>query len=443
MARTYKPLPKTKRPAKPLLKTLTIDHLDAHGKGVVRHKPVVFVQGALPAEVCEVEITNRKKRFWEGTVARVQQASEQRVVPFCPHFARCGGCQTQHAAQAAMGQWKQEAISAQLKRAVALEHIPWYARIEKQDRGYRRRARLAVDARNPQKVKLGFRSATTNAVLAIEQCGILMPELQALLLPLQMCLQQLDNPRAVGHAILFAADNGRQLTLRVTRTLGADDTARLYDFAEQQDVQVLLDQGDDNVRVMGDPAPKVYAPEAGLALHVQPDDFVQVNHEVNQAMVAQAMQWLELDPRDRVLDLFCGLGNFSLPLARRTERVLGIEGSTKMVQRAAQNARRNGIDNVEFVAADLRESATMALLARFDGNKLLLDPARDGALAVMPQIRDMELERIVYVSCNPVTFVRDCTVLLEQNYQLAKISLMDMFPQTAHTELMALFVRQV
>lgn len=443
MARTFKPAKPSRHAAQVTKATLSIDSVDAHGKGVAsKHQPVAFVEGGLPGEVCEVQVTQRKKRFWQSRVSKVLEPAPERRVPFCPHFAECGGCQTQHADPMAMSEWKQDAIDSQLKRMTGLASLPWQTPIRGEARGYRRRARLAVDARNKQKIKLGLRTAD-NRVFSLQQCGILAPQLQALLLPLQSLIQSMDAPQSVGHVLLFAADNGRQVTLRVVKTLGDTDASRLQVFAEQQNVQVLLDTGGQSHDIFGCAQPMFYTPESGVELHVQPDDFVQVNNGVNQAMVAQAMDWLAPDETDKVLDLFCGLGNFSLPLAKRTAAVLGIEGSTKMVQRARENAQRNGIQNLEFEAADLTHSQSLALISAFSSNKLLLDPARDGALEVMPLIAGMGLQKVVYVSCNPATFARDCAVLLDQNYHLAKISLMDMFPQTAHTELMALFVPQV
>ncbi|MCC2617784.1 23S rRNA (uracil(1939)-C(5))-methyltransferase RlmD [Aestuariibacter halophilus] len=445
MARVFKP---GKQPARNLPATVNhveIDHWDHRGVGVVPgHQPVLFVNGALPGERVDVRVDDRQKRLWRGHVSHIHSPSPDRITPVCPLFGRCGGCQLQHVDPERALVHKQSALTSLLQRQCALADVPWQAPLSGQPLAYRRKTRLAVDARRPDQRLLGFRGQSSKTVVDVDSCPILEPQLNALLLPLHRVLDDLKAPMAIGHISLLSGENRVQVSVRLTRTVGEADIALWREFAQQHECRVLLEHSDENHTVLGDDdAPMTYSPDGELHLTVTDSDFLQVNRQINQRMVAQAAHWLDLQPSDRLLDLYCGLGNFSLPLAGHCEQVLGIEGITTMVHRAHSNALKNGIDNARFDVADLSQPEQLAAPISDNGfNKVLLDPAREGAYETCQSLANSHHSHVLYVSCNPATFVRDARVLLDGPFTLEKIGLMDMFPQTAHTELMALFVRK-
>lgn len=422
---------------------LTIESVDHKGMGVARHNgQVIFVEGALPEEVCEVSVTDTKHRFKQASVKRVLNPSSLRESPFCPHFTSCGGCQTQHASPGAMLELKQQAVNELITRKGLLETLPWQAPLQGEARSYRRKTRLAVDARDKNNVRVGFRQKHSKSVIHLEECEILDTDLQGLLRPTQELLASLNTPSAVGHINLSKGENLNQVCLRITKTLGQQDKEKFTHFAEQHNCQLVLEHNSGELEALSRKDEEiVYCPQEGIDIHFEANDFIQVNDVINQKMVNQAMDWLALEADDQVLDLFCGVGNFSLPLATRCKQVIGVEGVSKMVQRATDNAQRNGIQNAQFVVADLNDPKPLSGTNIADINKILLDPAREGASGTISLLKSIAASHILYVSCNPSTFVRDAEHILQQEFRLEKIGLMDMFPNTAHTELMALFVR--
>ncbi len=268
---------------------------------------------------------------------------------------------------------------------------------------------------------------------------MLSTELNALLPDLYTLLDGLRGRRIVGHVELVASDAGRVLLVRTTKKLHEDDVQRLTAFAEQNSLIFYLQQEDDAAsRVCGE---QPFYSLGNQALAFEPQDFIQVNADINEKMIAQALDWLALDDNDTVLDLFCGLGNFSLPLAAQVKSVVGIEGVEEMVSRATDNAARNALSNARFYHANLELDPAETVWGKESHNKILLDPARAGALGVMPYVAQSGAERVVYVSCNPATLARDSQVLLENGYKLARLGMLDMFPHTGHLESMALFVK--
>ncbi|MDC8830042.1 23S rRNA (uracil(1939)-C(5))-methyltransferase RlmD [Alteromonas gilva] len=419
--------------------TVTIDAWDARGRGVCRnHKPVLFVDGALPGEVCEVTVTAQKKQLWEGHVKRVVEPVNERQQPFCPLYTQCGGCQLQHVTPHAALGWRQEALDSQMRRQHKLESIHWTVPISSPQPRYRRKTRLAIDARKGKPLALGYRSQQSDKIVNVEQCPVLHDSLNQLLPPLHQLVQGLLCRTHLGHISLLNADNGIGVTLRCTRSPGADDRQKLQAFAEAHQLTLTLDLGD-TAEVVYQPTPALYCDTAEqLKLTVSTEDFVQVNREVNLAMIEQALDWLSPAADDHVLDLFCGLGNFTLPLAKRCKQVTAVEGIATMVQRGQQTARKQGITNIKWCAADLSDAAALATLEIKNYHKVLLDPSREGALAACEHIARSKVKKVVYVSCNPATFNRDLAVLLAAGYQLVQSGLMEMFPYTQHVELMAL-----
>lgn len=441
MVQIYKP-PRKARSRKPNKVTVTIDDIDHLGQGVCRsHKPVLFVQGALPEEQVEVDVREQKAKFWQGIATKIIKPAKVRTQPFCAHFNQCGGCQTQHVQPAIMREYKRRGLDRSLSRALHVSSINWQQAIAANSSGYRRKCRLAIDARDKQDVRIGFRGQHSSKVIDIQSCGVLVPELAGLIAPLNQLVKALSNPRAIGHIGLLRGDNTTQITLRLTKSLGNNDQTSVKAFAKAHGCQLVLasTQGDDEVFGAVEPGIDISINQE-MSLKVQSDDFIQVNHQINLRMIEQAIDWLALTTNDKVVDLFSGLGNFSLPMASRCASVLGVEGVAKMVQRAEQNALRNGILNCQFVSGDLTEAGILQRLGAEIGSKVLLDPSREGAADVIPQICALAPTHVLYVSCNPATFVRDAKILTAYNYRLEKIALMDMFPNTTHTELMALFV---
>jgi len=421
--------------------TVVVDDLDAFGQGVARHNgKTLFVQGALPGEQVEVDISEDKRQFSRGTVKRILTASPQRVQPRCPHYSRCGGCQQQHVPVELQQQSKAKALERMLSKesgfAVTVNDIitgqPW---------GYRRRARLSLNFHvKTQTLQMGFREQASSELVNITQCPILVPELNALIQPLHTLLESLQAVRRLGHVELVLADNGPLLVLRHLDVLSPSDRQKLEQFSHQHQLSLFLAADSESLEQVNGEMPVCHS--ASLKLTFSPRDFIQVNDDVNQKMVAQALSWLALKPQDRVLDLFCGMGNFTLPLGKIAENVVGVEGVAALVSKAAYNAAMNNLNNVAFYQHNLEEDVTSQPWAGEGFNKVLLDPARAGAAGVMEHIVKLAPELVVYVSCNPTTLARDSQVLLRSGYQLERVTMLDMFPHTGHLESMVLFSRK-
>lgn len=423
--------------------TAKITRLDHMGQGVVSdHSPIIFVTGGLPGEACEIDVVEKKTRFWKAKVKRVLSASESRVEPFCQHFTLCGGCQTQFIAPESLIQHKQAAVTDLLFKFNVDSENCWQPPLLGPTVDYRRKTRLSVDARNKNKIQIGFRQKDSKQIVSIATCEVLTKPLQALISPIKDCISKMHNPAAIGHVTLLQGANIEQVSLRVIRQLDEHDVAIWELFAKATRCQLVMERKDgSSERIVRGEEPLFYYAQDDLKLEISASDFVQVNDVINQAMIMQAISWLDLQKTDSLLDLFCGVGNFSLPMALECKKVLGVEGLAKMVQKAKHNAQLNDINNCTFMCEDLSQLTHKISRSFQDCNKVLLDPAREGARGVLSQLIKNKPTHILYVSCNPATFARDAAELCELDYQIDKIALMDMFPNTAHTELMALFVR--
>ncbi len=421
---------------------LSIQRLANDGRGIAFHdNRTWFVEGALPEEDVEARVLNARSQIVEARTERVLTASAQRRAEPCPHARVCGGCNLQHLSATDQLELKQRSLAEQLSRVALVEPRQWAAPLSGPEFGYRRRARLAVRWDNKaRQLAVGFRASVSQDIVSIRECPVLVQPLQRLLPDLLAVLHALDKPQAIGHLELFSGTSEAVL-VRHTAALAIPDLHRLSGFAEAKHVQLWL-QGE------GAPQPLDAAYRLGyrlpawdLELAWRPGDFVQVNAPVNEAMVAQALDWLAPEAGERVLDLFCGLGNFSLPLARRGAQVVAVEGVGEMVERARTNAEHNGLDTAHFYQADLSKPLARAEWAKDGFAAVLLDPPRDGALEIVRQMTTLGARRVVYVSCNPATLARDAAELIAQGYQLKRAGMLDMFPQTAHVEAMALFER--
>ncbi|MBD9655550.1 23S rRNA (uracil(1939)-C(5))-methyltransferase RlmD [Pseudomonas sp. PDM12] len=419
---------------------LTIERLANDGRGIAFiDGRTWFVSGALPGEEVEARVLDARSKVIDARSERVLLASPERRLEPCVHARICGGCSVQHISHAEQLALKQRQLAEQLERLGGVQPESWAEPLTGAEFAYRRRARIAVrwDARN-KRLDVGFRAAASQDIVAISECPVLVEPLQPILRALPALLAGLQAPRAIGHVELFQG-TASAILVRHTERLSEVDLARLQAFCSVHDAQLWL-QGEgapqpvDASQVLG-----YRLDEWDMQLAYQPGDFVQVNAAVNAAMVAQALQWLAPREHERVLDLFCGLGNFALPLAQRAREVIAVEGVQAMVERAADNARSNGLGNAHFYQADLSNPLAAAGWAAGGFDAIVLDPPRDGALQVVRQVGSLGARRLVYVSCNPTTLARDSGELLQQGYRLKKAGILDMFPQTAHVEAMALF----
>lgn len=419
---------------------LDIERLAGDGRGIAFVEGRTwFVSGALAGEAVEARVLNARGKIVEARLERVLQASPERREAPCRHYARCGGCTLQHLPHEGQLALKQRLLAEQLQRVAGVQPDEWAAPLAGPEFGYRRRARIAVrwDVK-ARELQVGFRAEASQDIIAIDDCPVLVQPLQTILRHLPTVLRSLSRPQALGHVELFSG-TAEAVLVRHVAPLADDDLARLQAFCEQAGAQLWL-QGE------GEPAPHDGAATLGfdlapweLELAWRPGDFVQVNAQVNTLMIQQALAWLAPQPDERVLDLFCGLGNFALPLARQAREVVAVEGVQAMVDRAAANAASNNVHNARFFQADLSQSLAGAEWAAEGFSAVLLDPPRDGAYEVVQSIARLKAKRLVYVSCNPATLARDAQVLVGQGYRLKRAGILDMFPQTAHVEAMALF----
>ncbi len=421
---------------------LTIERLanDGRGIGFVDGR-TWFVEGALAGETVEARVLGARAKVVEARTERILEASAQRRAEPCRHARLCGGCTLQHLPADDQLALKQRSLAEQLSRVAGIEPVQWASPLGGPEFGYRRRARLAVrwDAK-ARRLDVGFRAGASRDIVAIEECPVLVQPLQTLLPDLLAVLQALEKPAVIGHVELFSG-TAEAVLVRHTAALAPADLQRLDAFAVACQVQLWL-QGEGAAQPLDAAYHLGYRlPAWDLELTWRPGDFVQVNAPVNEAMVAQALEWLAPQANERVLDLFCGLGNFSLPLARGGAEVVAVEGGAEMVERARTNAAHNGLEGVHFYQADLSNPLAEAPWAAGGFAAVLLDPPRDGALEVVRQMTALGARRVVYVSCNPATLARDAAELVGQGFRLERAGVLDMFPQTAHVEAMALFER--
>ncbi len=436
------------------IKTVTIDSLDWMGQGVVRGNPMYFVEGALPNEVCEIEEISRKKQVVQGKVTRVVTSSDMRIAPFCPMFNTCGGCQLQHIEPVVALEHRDNALKNMMQKQLGMQDAAWQPPLVGERPQYRRKARLAIDARNPDKVKLGFRAANSNKVVNITACPILVDPLSTLINPLHEAIEGFDSAKFIGHIVLIAGDDRAQVTVKHTKNLESSLLDSLADFAKANTVELVLEDKKGAFRVIhsigtdGEKTPHKNVPSLTLStvqtlsITPAPNDFIQINKVVNQKMIEQALEWLAPKSDERIADWFSGLGNFTLPIAKTGAQVQAIEGVADMVRRAQHNAQQQGIDNITWLHLDLANHENVQTSLKQGVDKVLLDPSREGALTVCHALVKAKPRTIVYVSCNPSTFSRDAKVLIAGGYEIIKAGVAEMFPFTQHMEMMALFTHK-
>ncbi|NIR30779.1 MAG: 23S rRNA (uracil(1939)-C(5))-methyltransferase RlmD [Gammaproteobacteria bacterium] len=422
--------------------------LDREGRGVARvGGKTVFVSGALPGEEVRVRYQRAHARFDEGVVDEVLRPSPERVTPRCPHFGTCGGCKLQHLVHDAQVRAKQAQLAGVLRAHAGLEPERWLDPLSAHPWGYRRSARLGVRY-VPQKggALVGFREIRSSRVAVLEGCDVLHPSAGARVQALRALVNELKARRRIPQIAVAVGDAETALVFRHLVPLGPEDRATLIAFARQHELRVYLQPaGPQSITALWpeNPGPLRYGlPEFELEFLFEPADFIQVNAEVNRLLVSRAVALLAPEPSERVLDLFCGLGNFTLAIARRAGEVLGLEGEVALVERARTNARHNAIGNAAFASADLATGTDFERQWAGRWHKLILDPPRTGAARIVDNLRTPYPERIVYVSCNPATLARDAAVLVKRHgFYLAAAGAVDMFPHTAHTEAITVFQR--
>lgn len=428
---------------------LAIDGMSHDGRGLAqREGKRVFVEGALPGERVLAEIRRKRSRFEEAVTLEVVESSEQRVAPVCPHAMRCGGCSLQHLQSRAQIDLKQSTLRQQLEHFGGLAPQKWLPAMSGPTSAYRRKARLGVRfVAKREEVLVGFREKGSSFITDIEVCHILDERVGSQMMALRDLIGKLSVSRHVPQIEVAMGDDSVALVFRHLEPLSTTDLEQLIAFGQHSNIEIYLQPGglDTVDRVWpdkGEQRLQYRLPEFDLEMRFHPMDFTQVNASINRQAVALAVSLLDPQPGERVLDLFCGLGNFTLPLARSGAQVVGVEGNVEMVNRGQENARLNHLDNVQFYAADLTQEFSRLPWAEGGFDKMLIDPPRSGALEIVRSMAGFSPRRIVYVSCNPATLARDAGELAQSGYRLSEAGVMDMFPHTTHVESIAVFDRE-
>ena len=429
---------------------VVIESLDREGRGIARVEgKAIFIEGGLPGETVSYASYRRKPSYEQAVATAIHETSAERELPRCPHFGVCGGCSMQHLEARAQVAAKQRVLEDSLWHIGKLRPETMLRAIYGLAWGYRQRARLSVRlVAKKGGVLVGFHERKSSFIADMTSCEVLPRTVSNLLPPLRRLIAGLSNPARLPQIELAVGEAVTVLVLRILDPLSAADEEALRNFASRHGIQFWLQRAgpDTAVAFFPEDAPPLYycLPEFGVQIRFRPTDFTQVNHAVNRILVRHAMALLDPRPGERIADLFCGMGNFSLPIASRGAEVLGVEGNAELVRRAEANARENGLAaRARFQTANLFEAANCAAFGSDDGggfDKLLIDPPRDGAMEVVKALGRGGPRRIVYVSCDPATLARDAQVLVQvKGYRLVAAGVINMFPNTSHVESIALF----
>jgi len=432
-------------PTEPVSVDITDLSHDGRGVGRVDGK-AMFVHGALPGESVRARLIDRSRKHDEAVCVEVLSPSAERIEPECPWFDHCGGCALQHLEHDAQLHWKDKRLVDNLMRLGGVEADEWIEPLAAEPWYYRRRARLSARlVRGKGRVLVGFREPQGRFVADIGDCRVLHPDFSDRLLSLSELLGDLTIADKVPQVEIASGDQGSAIVIRNLEPLSDQDLDRLRQWSSRENIAVYLQpKGPDTVfRLAPEHHELSYRiPEFDLELAFHPQHFVQVNAAINRKLIMRALDWLDPQESERVLDLFCGLGNFTLPLATRAAHVTAIEGAAELIEAARGNARRNGLDNIELDVADLSEDVSGRSWYQAGFDAALIDPPRSGAFEVLPMIAGSGASRVVYVSCNPATLARDAGELVTRHgFRLARAGIADMFPHTAHVESIALFER--
>ena len=432
------------------IEVATVAGLTHTGEGIVRDGKAVFVPGALPGESIKFRRTRAHRQHDEAELIEVLTPAAGRVVPRCPHFGVCGGCALQHLAPEAQLEARQAELRDNFERVARVTPRTWLPPLRGPVWGYRRRARLGAKfVTKKGKVLVGFRERLAPYIADVQHCDVLAPPVGDLVAPLANLIMTLSIRERLPQIEVAVADNAVALVLRVLDPPSAADLERLREFGSTHGVRLYLQPaGLESVHELDTPGePLRYRlPEHELELQFLPTDFIQINGAVNEALVSRALELLELSPSAEVLDLFCGIGNFTLPMAKAALRVVGVEGDAALVARARHNAQLNGLQNTEFHVANLAQipetagaGADSAPWLRGRYTHVVLDPPRAGAREVLASVASLAPQRVLYISCHPGSLARDLGVLVnEHGFTLEAAGVLDMFPHTAHFESLAL-----
>lgn len=447
------------RPAQQPIYTFQVESLSHEGRGIAHYGShpdhpsekqgkKVFIRYALPGETVSAQITNVVKRLEEAdSIALLSEPAATRIEPKCPHFTVCGGCNMQHIQLDEQIRLKQDVLKSHLEHFAGIQPEQWLPALRSTREDYRRKARIGVRyLPHKDKLVVGFRENQSNKLISIDRCMVLDREFGSIT-ALKQLLQSLKAKAAIGHIELAMGDDEIALLVRHTEKFSQQDVNQLKQFALNKQWQLYLQpEGAESLHRVDDPTAAMrlhyHLDDFDLKFGFSPLDFTQVNSTINPQMVKLACDLLQLKQGERVLDLFCGLGNFTLPLARcvgETGQVVGVEGSEEMVRRAAENAEINGIIHAHFYSQDLTKDFSHHSWANQGFDALLIDPPRAGAEEIMHYVPKFGAKKIVYVSCNPATLARDAGVLVQHGYRLKKAGVMDMFTHTGHVESIALF----
>ncbi|WP_058522770.1 23S rRNA (uracil(1939)-C(5))-methyltransferase RlmD [Legionella birminghamensis] len=438
------------RQTQPLV-TAVIEKFSHDGRGIARiNGKTTFIDGALPEETVSFQYTRNKKDYDEGRLVEVITASAHRAKPRCDHYQLCGGCSLQHLDEKIQILEKQSLLLDMLQRIGHCQPDTILEPLSAGSWNYRNKARLSVRyVQKKQSTLVGFREKNNpRYITEISHCPVLHKKVDDNIQALRKLMDSLESPEKIAQIEVAAGDEEVALILRNLSPLSAQEEEQLRDFADVSGFIFYLQPGNSETvkrfyPESDDEFLHYELPDEGIHYQFHPTDFTQINPGLNRLMIGKALELLQLDKDDTVLDLFCGLGNFSLPIARRCRQVIGFEGSELMVRRASMNASLNQIDNVQFHAANLDEPNVLANFKLPTISKILIDPPRSGALEIMRQIDKLKPGRIVYVSCNPATLARDSDILVnQQGYHLKAAGVMDMFPHTSHVESIAMFEKE-
>ncbi len=420
-------------------KTIQIENLSHDGRGVARiNGKVTFIEGVLPHETITYKVTKAGRKFDIAECLELIDVSPQRTSPQCEYFNECGGCHLQHLNYPAQIEHKKSHFEQLIRKSLNCKKTSFAEPLTTDELGYRRRARLGVFYNERHnRLTIGFRKQGTNRLLDIQHCPVLALELSNAIPVWRSFLENWNAAPKVGHIEVTQGDHGQCWVINLTQSLTESQRQSLATFALMQKVNVYL-KGKDTSTVHESFTNEYTVQQAHLQFEA--DGFMQVNAKLNEKMVNQALNWLDVQADERVMDLFCGLGNFSLPIANIAKEVIGVDGDKALIETAKMNAQNNQRDNMKFHVANLFEDVSyMPWVRRQQYDKILLDPGRDGAYEICKNMNQFKAKRIVYVSCNPATMVRDAQELEKQGFKLKRAGIMDMFPQTKHVEAMMLW----
>lgn len=423
-----------------------ISKLSHDGRGICQiDGKTTFIDNALPGEIVKFRYSAAFGRYNEGIAEEIIVPSAERIQPKCKHFSICGGCSLQHMSATSQRQLKQQTLLEQFQHFGKTEIAEILPALTAEEWGYRRKARLSVRyVEKKQKVLVGFREKRSSFLADIDYCEVLHPDAAKLITPLKELILTLECYKDIPQIEVAVDQTHVALIFRHMQPLSAADEAKLIAFAKIQNIYLYLQPNKvESIHLLypenASPFLHYEFPEHKITQSFLPSDFAQVNLELNRQMIQRALDLLALQATDRVLDLFCGFGNFTLPMARHASQVVGVEGSISSIERANSNAVNNHIENTDFYVANLDESFLHLPWAQSKYDKILLDPPRSGAEMCVQHIELFDAKKIVYISCNPATLARDTGILLQKGYTLVSAGIMDMFPHTNHVESIAVF----